>query len=184
MATRVDWEAMRTAFITDPTKPTLRDFCVTHDLPYGTAKNRSSREDWLTERDRHWGKVTEKVTESMTDLQVTVTARDVAQKLAHIHAMKMNALKFAGGVDGQEVAYEKPHEAVAAYERLEKLERLILGESTEHIRVDDARQMVSAVIQIIREEADIDTATRIAARLAALGNAGDGGTSTDRPTLN
>ncbi|MDV6376235.1 hypothetical protein [Deinococcus arenicola] len=110
-----------------------------------------------------------KATTQVADLQATVVARDVVQKLSQIQAMKMNALKYAGGLEGQEVAYEKPHEAVAAYERLEKLERLILGESTEHIKVDDARAFARDLLLIIREEVrDPDTIQRITARATAL----------------
>ena len=176
MAEQLDWEALRQAFITDPARPNLIDFGVTHGIKHGTLKNRSSREKWMTLRDRHWAQVTQQAAPVIAEMQVAVTARDTAQKLAQIQAMKMTALKYAGGIEGQDVAYEKPHEAVAAYERLEKLERLILGESTEIIKVEDARQMVLAVIQVVREEVrDGDTAERIAARLANLGNAGTGG---------
>lgn len=181
---RTDWGAVRLDFIHDPEKATLKQFCGKRGISYSTASKRSAAENWEAERQAHWQKVERAATEQVAELQVGVTARDVAQKLSHIQAMKMNALKYAGGIEGQEVAYEKPHEAVAAYERLEKLERLILGESTEIIKVDDARQMVSAVIQIIREEVrDGDTAARIAARLAALGDAGAGGAD-PRPALN
>ena len=182
--TEQEWDALRLAFITDPRKPTLANFCGTKGISLSTVKKRSARERWLELRNQHWNQVERAAMTQVASTQVAVTARDTAQKLAEIRAMKATALKFAGGTDEHEVAYEKPHEAVAAYERLEKLERLILGESTEIIKVDDARQMVSAVIQIIREEVrDGDAAARIAARLAALGDAGAGGAD-PRPALN
>lgn len=166
---RINWDEVRVAFITDPHKETLKQFCGNRGISYSTASKRSAAENWEAERQSHWQKVETKATEAITELQVTVTARDVSQKLAQIHAMKMNALKYAGGIDGQEVAYEKPHEAVAAYERLEKLERLILGESTEHIKVDDARAFARDVLTIVREEVSSqDDLERIAARVTAL----------------
>lgn len=166
---KVDWGSVRLEFIHDPQKETLKQFSGNRKLSYSTASKRSAAEGWETERQLHWQKVETKASEQISDLQATVVARDTSQQLMAIGAMKQNALKFAGGIEGHEVAYEKPHEAVAAYERLVKLERLILGESTEHIKVDDARQMVDAVIQVIREEVrDHDTATRIAQRLGHL----------------
>jgi len=169
MADQINWEAERFAFITDPTKPRLRDFCVTRGIPYGTAKNYSSREKWMTLRDQHWETVTEKAAPVIADLQAVVQARDTATQLTAIAAMKATALKYAGGSDEYPVAYEKPHEAVAAYERLVKLERLILGESTEHIKVDDARAFARDVLTIVREEVSSqDDLERIAARVTAL----------------
>ncbi|GGO19552.1 hypothetical protein [Deinococcus humi] len=182
---RTDWGAVRLDFIHDPEKATLKQFCGKRKISYSTASKRSAREDWEAERQTHWQKVERAATEQVAEMQVGVTARDVAQKLSQIQAMKMNALKYAGGLDGADVAYEKPHEAVAAYERLEKLERLILGESTEHIRVDDARQMVSAVIQVIRDEVrDHDTLERITARLISLGPPGGGSADAHRALPN
>lgn len=181
---QTDWGGVRLQFIHDPEKATLKQFCGKRGIAYSTASKRSARENWEADRQAHWQKVEAKATEQVADLQVTAIARDTAQKLTHIQAMKMNALKYAGGIEGQDVAYEKPHEAVAAYERLEKLERLVLGESTENIKVDDARQMVLAVIQVIREEVkDRDTAERISARLVSLGPSGIGG-SQPQPVLN
>ena len=168
MARDIDWDAMREAFIRDAAKPQLNDFCMTWNIPYGTAKNYSSREKWLPLRDQHWSEVTRRAGPAILDLQATVQARDIGQKLTQIQAMKLNALKYAGG-EGQDVAYEKPHEAVAAYERLEKLERLILGESTEHIQVTDARAYVREVLAIVREEvAAHDVLERIAQRVTGL----------------
>lgn len=166
---RTDWGAVRLDFIHDPEKATLKQFCGKRGISYSTASKRSALENWEAERQLHWQKVERAATEQVAELQVGVTARDVAQKLSHIQAMKMNALKYAGGFDGQEVAYEKPHEAVAAYERLEKLERLILGESTEHIKVDDARAFARDVLAIVRRRVtDLDLLELIAGDVAAL----------------
>ncbi len=177
----IDWDAERLAFITDPHKPALRDFCVTRNLPYGTAKNHSSRDKWMTLRDQYWESVTKKAAPVIEDLQATVVARDTGQALAAIAAMKATALKFAGGTEGHPVVYEKPHEAVAAYERLVKLERLILGESTEHIKVDDARAFARDLLVIVREEVtDRDVLERIAGRIASLSVGGGPGSGTDR----
>ncbi|GHG37453.1 hypothetical protein GCM10017784_34760 [Deinococcus indicus] len=184
-SSKPDWPALRLAFITDPSRPTVREYAGKIGIKEKTLQNRVSEGKWLQDRDEHWEHVGKKSGEKIADLQAVVVARDTSQQLAAIASMKATALRFAGGSDDHEVVYEKPHEAVAAYERLVKLERLILGESTEHIKVDDARQMVAAVIQIIREEVrDGDTATRIAARLAALGDAGAGGADTQRAALN
>ena len=167
--TRVDWEAMRLAFIIDPNKPTLENFCGTQGLSLSTAKKRSAADKWMDLRNQHWNQVELKATTQVADLQATVVARDMAQKLSQIQAMKMTALKYAGGTEDHAVAYEKPHEAVAAYERLEKLERLLIGESTEHIQVSDARAYARDVLTIVREEVmQVDILERIAARVTAL----------------
>lgn len=169
MSKETNWADERMAFITDPAKPKLRDFCVTRQIPYGTAKNYSSREKWMTLRDQHWETVTATAAPVVAGLQAVVQARDVAQKLSQIQAMKLTALKYAGGTEDHEVVYEKPHEAVAAYERLEKLERLLIGESTEHIQVSDARAYVRDVLAIVREEVDnLITLQRIAERVTSL----------------
>lgn len=181
---QADWEALRLQFITDPSKPTLENFCGTHELSLSTGKKRSATEKWMELRNQHWNQVELKATDRIADYQSVTAARDTAQQISHIQAMKQNALKYAGGLEGQGVAYEKPHEAVAAYERLVKLERLILGESTEHIKVDDARQMVAAVIQILKEEvSDTDALARIATRLSSLGPVGPGSAEPHRSTL-
>ena len=175
---QTDWEAMRLQFIIDPEQPNLKQFCGKHDLSYSTASKRSSQEDWENLRQLHWAKVQTKATEHIADFQATVAARDTSQKLSEIQAMKAVALKYAGGTEGYSVAYEKPADAVAAYERLEKLERLILGESTEHVKVDDAREFARQVLTIVREEVmDRDTLERIAARLTSVGSGLSSGTA-------
>jgi hypothetical protein len=177
-----DWASLKLAFITDPNKPSIREFSGKIGIKEKTLYNRASAERWLPDREEHWERVGKKSGEKIADLQATVTARDIGQQLAGIRAMKETALKFAVSTDENGVVYEKPHEAVVAYERLVKLERLILGESTEHIKVDDARQTVLEMMQIIREEvADHDVLTRLAGRFAQLrGLGGASGAEPDR----
>jgi hypothetical protein len=163
---KTDWAAMRLAFITDPTKPDLRQFCGKHRLSYSTASKRAARENWQEDRQTHWQTVTGKAKEQVADLQATVVARDTAQTLAEIAEMKARAYEQARG---ERVTYEKPHEAVAAYERLVKLERLLTDQSTENLSVADGREAVKAILTVIREEVqDVSTLQRIAARLTSL----------------
>lgn len=179
-AAKPDWPALKLAFITDPSRPTLREYAGKIGITEKTLQNRASAEKWLPDREEHWERVGKKSGEKIADLQAVVVARDTSQQLAAIQAMKQTALIYAGGTPDYEVIYEKPHDAVAAYERLVKLERLILGESTEHIKVDDARQTVVEMMQIIREEvADHDVLTRLAGRFAQL--RGLGGTGRAEP---
>lgn len=170
MAERIDWPAMRLNFITDPSRPTIREWAGKQGIAVKTAQNRASLERWQEDREAHWESVGKKATERVADLQAGVVASDMAQRLVEIRRMQGAALRAAGGdADDAAVFYEKPHEAVAAYERLVKLERLLMGESTEHIKVDDARAFARDVLLIVREEVlDRDTLERIAARLAAL----------------
>lgn len=180
-----DWANLRLAFITDPAKPTPGEFAGKIGIKEKTVQNRASAEKWLTDREAHWEQVGKLAGEKVADLQATVVARDTSQQLAAIAAMKHNALKFAGGVEGREVVYEKPHEAVAAYERLVKLERLILGDSTEHIKVDDARGFARDVLAIVRRRVtDPDVLELIAGDVAALSVGGGPSIGTDRPALN
>ncbi len=172
-----DWPALKLAFVTDPNKPSVREYAGKLGIKEKTLQNRAAAERWLPDRDEHWEHVGKKSGEKIADLQATVQARDVAQQLGQIQAMKAVALKFAAGDDETTVVYDKPHEAVAAYERLVKLERLILGDSTEHIEVSDARAFALQLLQIVREEVvDHDVLQRIASRLSAVGAELRGGT--------
>jgi hypothetical protein len=150
MRDRTDWLHMRLEFIADPSKPTLQNFCRTKKIAYQTAKKYSSREKWIEERNQHWGSVTKKAIPLLEGAQVVVSARDTAQKLYEIQKMKQSAFEQAGGGNTPAV-YEKASEAVASYERLEKLERLILGESTENIRIEDARAAFDDLYQLMME---------------------------------
>lgn len=182
--TKPDWPALKLAFVTDPNKPSVRDFAGKIGIKEKTVQNRASVEKWLQDREEHWESVGKKSGEKIADLQATVVARDTSQQLAAIAAMKATALKYAGGTPDTEVVYDKPHEAVAAYERLVKLERLILGESTEHIKVDDARAFARDLLIIIREEVtDSDTLERIIQRATAL-SVGGGSITPPARTVN
>jgi len=185
VADKHSWIELRLGFITDASQPSLREYAGRIGIKEKTVQNVASREKWLALREAHWEKVGERAGEKITDLQSTVMARDTSQQLAQIQAMKLNALKYAGGVEGKSAAYEKPHEAVAAYERLVKLERLILGESTEHIKIDDARAFARDVLTIVREEVlDHDVLDRIAQRLQSLAVSGQRDVGNALPALN
>lgn len=176
MSQSQNWEALRLDFVTDPAKPDLKNFCGTRKLSLSTVKKRSAAEKWMELRNQHWNQIEAEAQQEVQKLQVATVARDTAQKLTEIRRMKDVALKYAAGDKDNPVAYEKPHEAVAAYERLEKLERLLLGESTEHIRVDDARAYARDVLKIVREEVSSQhDLERIAARVASLSVGGGTG---------
>jgi len=152
-----DWQELKLAFVADPSKPTLREFAVKKNIPLGTAQNWSAREGWIESREAHWSAIIARAAPVIAEMQVAVMARDVAQTVHHIQKMKLIALEGAGGGD-LEVSYDKPADAVRAYVELHKLERLELGESTENLRVDDARnmvaEMVQAVLEVVRDESD------------------------------
>lgn len=146
----IDWGKLRSEFITDPEKPNLSGFFRAKNISAQTGKNRAGSEKWIESRAKHWATVITRVEPLLKDVQVVVSARDTAQKLYEIGKMKQAAYDQAGGGDNL-IVYEKPSEAVAAYERLEKLERLILGESTENIKVEDARAAFKDLYQLMME---------------------------------
>jgi hypothetical protein len=167
-----DWQKIRLEFVSDPQKPSLRDFCVTRKVPYGTAKNYSSREDWMQARDQHWKNVTKKASPMLEDAQAVVFARDVAQKLTWIDEVKTIGLELAKRIN-LETANVGYGEIVTALGKLEKLERLILGESTEIINVEAATAMVNSIIDAVLEEVrDDGDRSRLMDRLERIGTAG------------
>lgn len=168
-----NWEAVAESFIRDPRQPTVRDYAREKSLNEKTCANRASREGWIEKRDRYWDKVGTKVEEKLADRDATVIARDITQQLFDIQRMKQVALRAAGGGEhGELITYEKPHEAVNAYEKLVKLERLLTDQSTDNLSISDGRQMVTQILQIVRDEVgDASTLERIASRLSQLGSA-------------
>lgn len=168
-----DWEAVAEKFIRDPRQPTVRDYAREKSLHEKTCANRASREGWIEKRDRYWDKVGTKVEEKLADRDAVVIARDITQQLFDIQSMKQVALRAAGGgSNGELIAYEKPHEAVNAYEKLVKLERLLTDQSTENLNINDGRQAVAQLFQIIREEVNEPAILeRIVSRLSELGGA-------------
>lgn len=169
---RHDWEVLRRDFITDPNKPSTRAFAKYKGLVGQTVANRAAKENWVQLRDEYWYKVGTKTEEKLSDFQAHQIATDTADRLTEIRLMQEAALRSAGGTPGSLVSYEKPHEAVAAYEKLVKLERLLTDQSTENLSVADGKQVVTQLFQILREEvSDHATLERIAGRLAELGGA-------------
>jgi hypothetical protein len=119
-----DWNAVKLAFISDPTKPDLKTFCETRKISYKTTRTRAGKEKWIEIRDTHWNTVGTKSQEQIIDMQATILSRDIAQRLTEIRAMSDKAYRAilpANGKDGLE--FEKASDAVNAYEKLSKLER-------------------------------------------------------------
>lgn len=180
---KYDWEALKRSFIHDPRRPSIRDFGRENSITEKTLANRASRENWRALRDEYWETVEEKSQGKLADLQATHVAMDTAQRLVEIRKMQEAALRVAGGTDGAYAVYENAGQAVSAYEKLIKLERLLTEQSTEILSVNDGRQIVAQIFQIIREEIrDSATLERIAGRLAGLGSVGSG--ATPNPDLN
>ncbi len=169
--TKIDWEKLKLEFITDPQKPTLENFCGTRKIPYSTARKRSGAEQWMADRNTHWNTVTTRAAPVIAEMQAVVLARDIGSKMSWIDEVRQLGLTFTRGMTAQntDIGFG---EVVQALERLEKLERLILGESTENIKVEDARAMVQAVVDAVVEEVKDDAdRTRLLTRLQSLGNA-------------
>lgn len=165
---KIDWGKLKLEFITDPQKPSPSEFAVSHRIPRGTMWNRSGREQWTELRESHWASVSQKAAPVIQDIQAVILARDVASKLSWISELKDMGLELARHITVQN-SNAGYGEIITALERLEKLERLILGESTENVRVDDARAFAREVLLIVREEVmELATLERIASRVSGL----------------
>lgn len=170
---KTNWDALKRSFITDPSRPSVATFAATQDLNTKTLRSRASREKWLELQTEYWDKVATKSEEKLSELQATHVALDTAQRLLEIRKMQLEALKWAGG--SEFVEYEAK-DAVAAYDKLVKLERLLTEQSTENISVNDSRAFVAQLVRIIREEvSDPATIERISNRVASLGSPISGG---------
>lgn len=163
-----NWNALKRAFITHPDQPDVATFAATQDVNPKTLRSRASREKWLELQSEYWQKVATKSEEKLSELQATHVALDTAQRLTEIRRMQEEALRWAGGSGSEFVRYDAK-DAVAAYDKLVKLERLLTEQSTENISVDDSRAFVGQLVRIIREEvSDPDTIERISKRVASL----------------
>lgn len=164
-----NWEKHKRTFITDASKPSLRAFARAIDASPSTVTKHAKQSNWLAERKQHWTKVEQKSADHVIDYQVHEIVRETSQRLDEIRKMQKVALEAAGGVDREYVRYEKPHEAVNAYEKLVKLERLLTEQSTENVSISDGRAAVAQLFAILREEVrDSATLERIAGRLSEL----------------
>ena len=151
MSDRTDWNAMKLVFITDPSKPTFREFAGKQKIALKTVQNRSSREKWGEAREEYWANVTSKASPILEDMQAVVTARDTASRLIEIRTMANAAYLALQPQKGDGLKFEKASDAIAAYERLIKLERLLTDQSTENISITEARQLVDDVLTVIEE---------------------------------
>jgi hypothetical protein len=120
---KTDWNTIKLAFISDPSKPTLREFAGKHKIPSKTLFNRSSREKWLDSREKHWESVTSNAAPILAEMQATVMARDIAQRLTEIRGMADKAYRAIVPLEGDGLEFEKASDAVTAYDKLTKLER-------------------------------------------------------------
>lgn len=138
------YEAYRRLFIHDELRPSLRDFAKKHNMQeidkfYQYAK----RQDWEFERDRYQDTLGKKVSERMLELQ----SFDQMSKLREIQAMKTKAWEAAINL-----TFKNAKDAVNSYTELEKLERLIQGQSTENLQVADLTTYMQAVAVVLKEE--------------------------------
>lgn len=168
-----DWEAFKRAFVTDPQRPRVRAFARRVGISESTVQVNAKKNRWLKAQDEHWANVTQKTAEHVVEYQVHEIVRETSERLDEIRKMQKVALEAAGGgPHGELVRYEKPHEAVNAYEKLVKLERLLTEQSTENVSVSDGRAAVAQLFTILREEVrDSATLERIAGRLSELDGA-------------
>src|SRR6476469_300167 len=138
------YNAYKLMFIHDESRPSLMDFGKAQGLDDIQAFIRfAKREDWEFFRDKYWLEVAQRVHDNMIGLQV----HDNTLKLRQIQAMKA---KSWDGVFQTE--FKSARDAVASYVDLEKLERLILGESTENVSVAQMENYMLKVVRIIKEE--------------------------------
>ena len=172
---KTNWDALKRSFITSPERPSVATFAATQNINAKTLRSRASREKWLELQTEYWDKVATKSEEKLSELQATHVALDTAQRLLEIRKMQLEALKWAGGGPANFVEYDAK-DAVAAYDKLVKLERLLSEQSTENISVSDSRAFVAQLVRIIREEvSDPATIERISNRVANLGAPVSGG---------
>lgn len=138
----VRYDSMKILFVTSVVEETPREFSKRSGVAdpkdfeqYILAK------DWEYERKQFKATYMTKVKNNLRDIQVG----DVTQKLLEIQAMKNKAFEEA-----LKKTFKDAGQAMASYIDLEKLERLIMGESTENVRVQDLDKYMMGVALIIR----------------------------------
>lgn len=155
------YDAYKLRFIHDESRPTLSQFAKKHGIEE-THKFQAyaKQQQWEILRDRYWAEVAEDVKERMKGLQV----HDATQKLREIQALKARAWEEAFNVE-----FKTADKAISSYTELEKLERLILGQSTDNITVQQLDAYLLRVVTVIKEEVtDVAALTRIRERLSKL----------------
>jgi hypothetical protein len=157
-----DWDALREAFVVDPECPTVREFAQRLGLVVRTAQNRASYEDWVGKREAYRAKIGNKTHEILAARRAETQADDYTKLLEQIGLGRDKALKKV--LEGD---YDNSGEAVLAVDRLTKLERLLLGESTENIKVDDMRAGVSRLVESIRRKFGDEAVAELADEFAA-----------------
>ena len=150
MAKHSYFDAYKLSFIHDETQPSLRDF----------GKKQGVEDDWDYARQKYWAEVGKEVSERMKGMHV----HDTTLKLREIQALKNRAWEGAFEAD-----FKTADRAIASFSELEKLERLILGQSTENITIQQLDAYMMQVVKIIKEEVtDVMMLEAVRVRLSQL----------------
>ena len=157
------YEAYKRLFIHDDAKPSLKQFAEKHQIQDVQAfVQYGRRADWEFDRDVYQDNLSNKVRDRMMEMQ----SFDQLSKLREIQAMKTNAWEAA-----IKLTFKHAKDAINSYTELEKLERLILGQSTENISMQDITVYMEAVVSVLIQELQLEAPVplmRIQTRLEQL----------------
>ena len=136
------YDAYRRLFIFDDRMMSLKDFAVAYKINDVNAfVMHASQYDWEFTRQNFRDSVLSKVTFDMVDEE----SMSVVQKLREIQVLKSKAFE-----DAMQRVFKDSGQAVQAYIELEKLERTILGHSTDNIKFEDLGKYMAGVAMIIK----------------------------------
>lgn len=157
------FDAYKRQFIMDELMPTLDAFAKKMGIvDRGKFVSYARRRDWEFDRQKYMEELNDVVRQRMLNMQ----SYDITQKLREIQAMKSRAWDGA-----MNEAFKTADSAISSYERLEKLERLLMGQSTENLTIGDLDNYMVFVAKILREELEAENPEafeRVRSRLSAL----------------
>lgn len=138
------FDAYKLLFIHDDSNLDLKAFARKQGVSDVDALYRyAKQQDWEYLRTMYQTELAANVRERMMVLQTN----NHTQKLMEIQGLKAKSWQGAMSTE-----FKSSDRAVASFVELEKLERLILGQSTESINIQDFQQYMLGVVQVLKEE--------------------------------
>lgn len=137
-----EFEMFKRMFVTDTTGISIEEFAKRSGLPNIEAFVQYMLQyDWTFERDN----VQKAMGAKMPEIMERLAVGDITQRLIEINALKTRAFEEA-----MKKTFKDAGQAISSYIELEKLERLIMGQSTESIKIEDLDKYMIGVAMIIR----------------------------------
>lgn len=166
---KYDWEYFEWLYVTGDDRVTLEELSKRPGAPsFDTLKKYSSAESWTAKRTAYRHKLSTETRKASLEDDVSIRTRqlDIAK------VMQRKGLEILTKLETKVGTFNDARQMITDGV---KLERLILGESTENMTVSAGRAYLEAIFIIVREEVnDVDTLTRIAGRVRELGPLGNG----------